>query len=90
VVNATPQPFFPLDTNPVRVTQEAEWNPALFLTGEEKLSPTGIRSPDLNNNSLLSDTHANSRHSAPHIGYINIKFCIFDEISVLDSLLFTT
>jgi len=87
VVNATPQPFLPPEHRP-GTHYTGGW--VDLSAGAEKLAPTEIRSPDLNNNSLLSDTQANSRRSAAHIHYGNFKFCIVNEILVLNSLLFTT
>jgi len=46
VVNATPRPFYPRETDPVLIEQEAGWAPGLIWTGAENIAPTGIRSPD--------------------------------------------
>jgi hypothetical protein len=46
VVNATPQPLYPIDRNPVPIVQEAGWVTEPVWTGVENLTPIGIRSPD--------------------------------------------
>jgi len=46
VVSDTPQPFFTPWKDPVPILLEARWAPGPVWTGEENLTPTGIRSPD--------------------------------------------
>ena len=46
MVNATPQPPYPRERDPVPIVQEAGWAPGPEWTGAENLSPTEIRSPD--------------------------------------------
>jgi hypothetical protein len=46
VVKATPLPFYSRPRYPVRIVQEAWWNPGPAWTAEENLSYTWIRSPD--------------------------------------------
>jgi hypothetical protein len=45
VVNATPQPLYPLARDPVPVVQEAAWAQGPVWTGAENIVSTGIRSP---------------------------------------------
>jgi len=44
--NVTPRPLFTLGKDPVPIVQEAGWAPGPVWTGEENLTPTGIRSPN--------------------------------------------
>jgi hypothetical protein len=46
VVNATPRPLYPRQTDPVPIVQEVGWALGSVWTGAEYLAPTGIRSPD--------------------------------------------
>jgi len=46
VVNATPQPLYPRERDPLPIVQEAGWDPWPVWTGAEYLASTGIRSPD--------------------------------------------
>jgi hypothetical protein len=46
VINATPQPLYPRERDPVSIVQEAGWAAGPVLTGAENLASTGIRSPD--------------------------------------------
>ena len=46
VVRATPRPFYPRKSYPVRNVQEAGWTPGPVWTGAENFTFTGIRSPD--------------------------------------------
>jgi len=46
VVNATPRPFYPLESDPVPIVQKVGWNPEPVWTDVEKLAPTEIRSSD--------------------------------------------
>jgi len=46
VVNATPRPLYPRESDPVPFVQEAGWGPGPVWTGVENLAPTDIRSPD--------------------------------------------
>ena len=46
VVNATTQPHFTPGKDPVPIVQEGGWAPGPVWTGEENLTPIGIRSPD--------------------------------------------
>ena len=46
VVNATPQPLYPWERNPVPIIQEAGWAPEQVWTSVEKKkspAPTGVR-----------------------------------------------
>jgi len=45
-VSVTPRPLFTPGKNPVPLVQEAGCAPGLVWTGEENLTPTGIRFPD--------------------------------------------
>jgi hypothetical protein len=45
-VNATPQPLYPRERDPVPIVQEAGWAPGPVWTGAEYLASTGTRSPD--------------------------------------------
>ena len=47
VVSVTPRPLFTPGKEPVPIVQEVEWAPGPGWTGAENLTPTGIRSPDL-------------------------------------------
>jgi len=46
VVNATPRPLYPRESDPVRTVQEAGWAPGPVWTGAENIAHTGIRSPE--------------------------------------------
>jgi len=46
VVNATPQPLYPRERDPVPILQEAGWAPGPVLMVAEYLTSTGIRSPE--------------------------------------------
>jgi hypothetical protein len=46
VVNATPQPLYSRESDPVAIVQEAGWVPGVVWTGAENLACTRIRSPD--------------------------------------------
>ena len=45
VVNDTPRPLNPQETDPVPIVYEAGWAPGPVWTGAENLVSTGIRSP---------------------------------------------
>jgi hypothetical protein len=46
VVNATPRPLYPRESDPVPILQEPVWAPGPVWTGAENLASTEIRSPD--------------------------------------------
>jgi hypothetical protein len=46
MVNATPQPLYPRERDPVPIVQEAGWAPGPVLMVAEYLTSTGIRSPE--------------------------------------------
>jgi hypothetical protein len=46
VTNPTPRPLYHRETAPVRIVQEARWDPGPVWTGAKNLAPTGIRSPE--------------------------------------------
>ena len=46
VVNSTPRSFYPRESDPVLMVQEAGWAPGPVWTAVKNLAPTGIRSPD--------------------------------------------
>ena len=41
-VNATPQPLYPRERDPVPIVQEAGWAPGPVWTGAENLASTGL------------------------------------------------
>ena len=46
VGNATPQPHYPREWNPVSILYEGGWVPGPLWTSAENLAPTGMRSPE--------------------------------------------
>ena len=46
VVNATPRPLYPRETDRLSIVWENGWAPGTVWTGTENVVPTGIRSPD--------------------------------------------
>ena len=46
VLNDTPWPLYPQETDPVPILQEAVWAPGPVRTGGKNLTPTRIRYPD--------------------------------------------
>jgi hypothetical protein len=46
MVNATPRPPYPLETESVTIVKEAGWVPGPVWTGAEYLAATGIQLPD--------------------------------------------
>ena len=46
VVNATPRPLYPRETDRLSIVWENGWAPGTVWTGTENFAPTGIRSPD--------------------------------------------
>jgi hypothetical protein len=47
VVNATPRPLYPRETDQVPIVQESGWDPGPVWTSAENLAFTEIRSTDL-------------------------------------------
>jgi hypothetical protein len=47
VFNVTARPLYSQERDPVPIVWEAGWAPGPVWTGEENLTPTAIRSPDL-------------------------------------------
>jgi hypothetical protein len=45
VVNASPRPLYPRETDTVSIVQKAGWAPEPIWTGEESPAPSGILSP---------------------------------------------
>jgi hypothetical protein len=56
-----PRPLFTPGKGPVRIVQEAVWDPGPVWTGAENLAPTGFRSPD-------RTARSQSRYRLSHLG----------------------
>ena len=67
VVDATLQPLYPRETDPVPIVQEIGWDPEHVWTGAENLANTGIRFPGrpANNGSLYRLSYPGPRDGVP-------------------------
>ena len=67
MINATPRPLYPRETDPVPIVQEIGWDPEHVWTGAENLANTGIRFPGrpANNGSLYRLSYPGPRDGVP-------------------------
>jgi hypothetical protein len=81
VVNATPQPLYPTERDPVPIVQEARWASGPVLTGAENLVPNRIRSPD---RTAHSESLYRLSYPGPYVGNKSLtKYEVLEDV-ILD------